>query len=88
MYLKKVGSIILIASIVIWILSYFPRNTENTVKYKNDIEQADAKYNNQIKQLAGSNLKQKQLLETRKIIALTVYPFNKKASSSVNRLLE
>lgn len=66
MYLKKVGSIILVASIVIWMLSYFPRNTENNIKYNNDIEKVDAQYNNHVKQLASSNVKQKQLLETQK----------------------
>lgn len=32
-YLTKMGTIILFASILIWALGYFPRNTENSAKY-------------------------------------------------------
>ncbi|MDR2040533.1 MAG: ferrous iron transport protein B [Bacteroidales bacterium] len=39
-YLRKMGGIILIASIVIWFLGYFPRNTESMVHYDQLIEQA------------------------------------------------
>ncbi len=70
MYLKKVGSIILVASIVIWMLSYFPRNTENSIKYQDKITQTEAQYNNQIKQLSVNNVKQKQLLEDNKNLSI------------------
>lgn len=32
-YLTKMGTVILFASILIWALGYFPRNTENSMKY-------------------------------------------------------
>jgi ferrous iron transport protein B len=32
-YLTKMGTVILFASILIWALGYFPRNTENSAKY-------------------------------------------------------
>lgn len=41
-YLKKMGSFILIASIIIWAMGYFPRNVEYSVNYEQkilDIEQ-------------------------------------------------
>jgi len=39
-YLKKMGGIILVASIIIWFLGYFPRNTENQeVRNQTYIEQ-------------------------------------------------
>ena len=66
MYLKKVGSIILLASVIIWVLSYFPRNTENNKKYQEKITQTETQYSNQIKQLAVSNVNQKQILEVHK----------------------
>jgi ferrous iron transport protein B len=66
MYLKKVGSIILIASIIIWMLSYFPRNTETNIKYQDKITQTEQQYNNQVKLLDGKNVNQKQLLEEHK----------------------
>jgi len=38
-YLKKMGTIILVSSIIIWALGYFPRNTENSVKYEKKINE-------------------------------------------------
>jgi ferrous iron transport protein B len=38
-YLQKMGGIILIASIVIWFLGYFPRNAEKEVVFDEQIEQ-------------------------------------------------
>ncbi|MDD2476629.1 MAG: ferrous iron transport protein B [Dysgonamonadaceae bacterium] len=38
-YLQKMGGIILIASIVIWFLGYFPRNQANDIQFDNQIEQ-------------------------------------------------
>lgn len=41
-YLQKMGGIILIASIVIWFLGYFPRNAEKDMVFDEQIEQTDA----------------------------------------------
>ena len=38
-YLKKMGGVILIASVVIWVLGYFPRNVQYTVDYEQLIAQ-------------------------------------------------
>ncbi len=45
-YLQKMGGIILIASIVIWFLGYFPRETASAKKYEALIEQAQGAGNN------------------------------------------
>ncbi len=37
-YLKKIGGVILIASIIIWALGYFPRNHELEYRYKKQVE--------------------------------------------------
>ena len=39
-YLKKMGTIILVASIIIWALGYFPRNSERTAWYEAQIAAA------------------------------------------------
>jgi ferrous iron transport protein B len=39
LYLKKIGGIILIASVIVWILSYFPRTVEYSRDYSGEIEQ-------------------------------------------------
>lgn len=41
-YLQKMGGIILIASIVIWFLGYFPRNKSSEVKFDERIEETRA----------------------------------------------
>ena len=43
-YLQKMGGIILIASIVIWFLGYFPRNKDKEVQFNEKIEQTASLY--------------------------------------------
>ena len=43
-YLQKMGGIILIASIVIWFLGYFPNNKEKEVVFDNQIEQTSTMF--------------------------------------------
>ena len=40
-YLKKMGSVILVASIFIWALSYYPRNVEFAENYNSQIQQVN-----------------------------------------------
>ncbi len=40
-FLKKMGTIILAASIIVWVLSYFPRNNEIVSKYETEIQQLE-----------------------------------------------
>jgi ferrous iron transport protein B len=47
MFLKKMGGIILIGSIIIWTLSYFPRNVEYSINYSAKIEAAKQTYKEQ-----------------------------------------
>jgi ferrous iron transport protein B len=42
-YLQKMGGVILIASIIIWALGYFPQNTPQTNKIKNKIAKIETK---------------------------------------------
>ncbi|MCP3899933.1 MAG: ferrous iron transport protein B [Desulfobacteraceae bacterium] len=44
MFLKKMGGVILIGSIIIWTLSYFPKNIIYTIDYDNAIAQLKAEY--------------------------------------------
>jgi ferrous iron transport protein B len=53
LYLKKIGGIILIASVIVWILSYFPR----TVKFSRD-------YTSEIEQISKSDLQVKDKEES------------------------
>ncbi|MHC1707614.1 MAG: ferrous iron transport protein B [Bacteroidales bacterium] len=44
-YLRKIGGIILIASIIIWALGYFPRSNELKQKHESEIAQLKNEYN-------------------------------------------
>lgn len=43
-YLQKIAGVILVASILIWALGYFPREVEFTRDYKSEIEQIETHY--------------------------------------------
>ena len=40
-YLKKMGGVILVASIIIWFLGYFPRTTVNSSRFEQEIAQVE-----------------------------------------------
>jgi len=46
-YLKKMGGVILIASIIIWFLEYFPHNEESDKQVEAQIEHVEARFANQ-----------------------------------------
>jgi ferrous iron transport protein B len=55
LYLKKIGGIILIASIIVWVFSYFPRNVKYSKNYDEDIRNANEYFEN-IKKTEGLDL--------------------------------
>ncbi|HAW52228.1 MAG TPA: ferrous iron transport protein B, partial [Flavobacteriales bacterium] len=48
-YLRKMGGVILVASIFIWSLTYFPRDAEYSMDYDEAIFQLEADFNSKIK---------------------------------------
>ena len=44
-YLKKMGGVIMLASVIIWALGYFPRNTKSAEEFDKKISQTEIKYN-------------------------------------------
>ncbi len=58
-YLKKMGGIILVASIIIWFLNYFPRNISYSQNYEAMIEHAESIGNDEM----ASELGMKQEME-------------------------
>ena len=61
-YLRKMGGIILIASIIIWCLQYFPRFHENDIIAEQQISQSFEKYQQQIS-MTDDLVEQTQLKE-------------------------
>ncbi len=60
-YLKKVGSIILYASVIIWALGYFPRNIDYSTDYKAKINSIRTEYTSILKEIpiGKSNVRNK-----------------------------
>jgi ferrous iron transport protein B len=52
-YLKKVGGVILVASIIIWALGYFPRNNDITAYYDQKIDSVETYYTDLSQKPAG-----------------------------------
>jgi len=50
-YVKKMGGVILIASLVIWALGYFPTNSDIVSKYNNKISKTESMYESQFRDL-------------------------------------
>lgn len=53
-YLRKIGGVILIASIIIWALGYFPQRTKKHDSYMNQIALISAKYQGLRESFAGN----------------------------------
>lgn len=55
LYLKKVGGIILIASIIIWLLGYFPTNKSKMQEFDNHIARYEQTMNDMIQKIPSQN---------------------------------
>ncbi|MFC1734144.1 ferrous iron transport protein B [candidate division KSB1 bacterium] len=81
-YLKKMGGVILIASVIIWALGFFPRNISYSKDYASLIRHTETKYN---KLISESDPKQKDLLINEKndmINQLSLLQKNEKQENS------
>ena len=66
-YLHKMGGIILVASIIIWFLSYFPRHTENSNSFEQQIAQTEqATLDDVSKQQQIEKIKRQQAVDHQK----------------------
>jgi ferrous iron transport protein B len=63
-YLKKIGTIILIGVVIIWALEYFPRHTEKTVQYEQEIAQVQQNANLPEEMKEGQTAALQQQLES------------------------
>lgn len=70
MYLKKMGGIILIASIIIWFLGYFPRNVSYSKNYDEEFNKVEMKYE-QIAQTEVFGEQELEIIKQEKINELT-----------------
>ncbi len=67
-YLQKMGGIILLASIIIWVLTYFPKNTSREAFYENETVKIETTYAAapEVKDSLISNLNHIQAMEEMK----------------------
>ena len=71
-YLKKMGGIIMIASIIIWFLGYFPREVENNVNYNQKIVQISRQYDNLLKTASAGKVTELQNEKEQQIASVIV----------------
>jgi len=65
-YLKKISGIILIASVVIWALGYFPNGSDYEAKTENRLNEITATYQLQLNQIPENDLIQREALVAEK----------------------
>jgi ferrous iron transport protein B len=65
-YIKKIGGVVLIASIIIWALGYFPRNVELSQDYSSEISELDTQYDVLIAAAPGAGEKDIEQLKAEK----------------------
>ncbi len=65
-YVKKMGGVILVASVIIWALGYFPKNEDIKQKYEQKIEQNEKKYDQLLAQIPEKSIKQIEQAQNKK----------------------
>lgn len=68
MFLKRMGGVILVGSVIVWLLSAFPRNIEYSVDYSFEMNRVNESFNMKI---AASGEKDKEILKNKRIAAIT-----------------
>jgi ferrous iron transport protein B len=82
-YLRKMGGVIMVASIIIWALGYFPINREISEKYELLAEQTTSKY----KQLIEQSPEQKEQLIAARDARITTINFDKDSELQKNSFI-
>ncbi len=88
-YLRKMGGVILVASIIIWALGYFPRDTRNDSQYENRIADIRSQYATMIMQTQQSgevinSLKEKENTEV--MVVEAEMESNRQLNSYIGRI--
>ena len=87
LYLKKIGGVILLASIIIWLLSNFPGNIRYSQAYKNESSLVEARYSSLLSQEILVSTEQKQFLENQKVEELRKLLLEKKSEMRSNSFM-
>jgi ferrous iron transport protein B len=62
-YLKKMGGIILVASVIIWALGYYPRNVNYSGNYEQELSEINNQYTERSSLLSPTNIADRKILE-------------------------
>lgn len=81
-YLKKMGGVILTASIIIWALGYFPRDVENSKIYESKISSIETEYLSKLQRTSDPLLRKQ--IETSKSLDLEKVTLQKDAEHQKN----
>ena len=83
-YLKKMGGIILVASILIWALGYYPRNVDYSKNYDELISQTEDEFSKQITSIPGSDDERESVLTIEKDEQISRLKLEKEAERHEN----
>ena len=83
-FLKKMGGIILVGSVVVWVLSTFPRNMTDSTDYASKIERINRSYQTEI---STSTEADRAGLEQKRDMALTKIEQKKKAEQTAKSFM-
>jgi ferrous iron transport protein B len=71
-YLKKMGGVILVASLIIWALGYFPRNVLKNEEFENKLSQVANEYDQKISNATLSEQERSKLEEVKHDSLMTI----------------
>ena len=89
MYLKKIGTVILLASIIIWAMGYFPRGKKYDVAYQHNVEQINQRTLTKLKQssLTSTQIKHLKTSREEKIdLQKNLLAYKKQENSVIGRI--
>ena len=86
-YIHKMGTIILIASIIIWALGYFPLGRQIDQDYQEKIALVSADYENQITDIESANIEARNKLEEVKHAQILQLEFEQQSKKQENSVI-
>ncbi len=78
-YLKKMGGIILIASIIIWALGYYPRDVDYSANYEQELSEINNRFTERSSLLLPENVTEKKIMDEQREMQIEQIMLKKEA---------
>jgi len=83
-YLKKMGGIILVASVIIWALGYYPRDVDYSVNYEQELSEINTRFTERSSLLSPENRSGKKTLDEEREMQIQQIILKKEAERHEN----